>query len=238
MKKQILSFALAVLLACSAFSLSACGGSSFQVPDGELQLYVENTLRKESANRTSFHWDAVHQPDSELHRDIVTLTVDLESTYVTRSFTATVTYQYDRTTDLWSLVDESKWHLTGFALKDSLLGRWEYDGDGTGYINVTEVSGTRLTLDYELSFAPASVGFTAPPDAVLHFNGSATVGDDHAPSGLDDQREMFTFYVDLPQGYRYSTSSGGGDSPMPISFFLDFGEGISTFLGVRVIYDP
>ena len=152
MKKSIALMLLVVVI----LSLTACGGQNKQVPDGFINLDVDEFMQGRSMGKTYIH-SSVHSYDEEARLDDVTVEVRIPDTYADTVYTFTVTYLYNKSSDSWEKAAPIRWGGRFYDYKKDMI-RKTFDGDiyGDKYtLTVTEVNldtGT-ITCEYDLVYS-------------------------------------------------------------------------------------
>ena len=234
MKKQILSFALAVILACSAFSLSACGGSnSKQVPDSVLEREELSELLNRVPDEASLSWHAEHRVDDSAHTDDVDLILTIKGTYGEITYTKSVTYLYDKSSDLWARYQDGSWR-TSTTLYDNLIGTYAYNNQSnSNTITITQVNGDRIDFSYQFIYfgeiRTEYYKWIPPEEMTLSGSATATVG---INAGIiDGDFNAHSDYVPLPEGFYIIDTLKGAQTSVDLYIGGNIFEGISTFGG-------
>lgn len=152
------------------FVCSACGGSGGRVPDSYItQYFMDKFGEYYSQWYSNWNYSTEHSYDTSAHVDTVMISLFREAEYGTCSFQIELKYQYDRSSDLWSLFAESKWpeeEERTYVYNDNILGEYDFAHDTHAWtagkdpraihLNVTSVDQTAVTIecsvDYERSY--------------------------------------------------------------------------------------
>lgn len=139
MRQSVFFFTLILIcLICTA-----CGSSSGKVPDS----YIIKYLQDEELSDMSF--SSKHHYDSKSHIDTVSVTLTKEGLYGSYGSYVELKYQYDRSSDLWTLFDASEFEDATYSFNKNLIGYWdcgEYDSEKI-CLNITAVDSESITLD-------------------------------------------------------------------------------------------
>lgn len=164
--RRNLSFILLIVMLLSSVLLSGCG-SKTEVPDGVIELAVQDELDWATSLQSSFpsyvdpdydryKYVVDHEPNKDAHTDAVTVTLQLSYPYGDRILIGKQTYQYSRSDDLWS---EMNWfwewdELSSTIDSDSITRTWERDFPINYTIIIDSIdfeSGT-VTCSYDFYF--------------------------------------------------------------------------------------
>ena len=125
---------LAFAMVCSLFT--ACGSPDKKVPDSYLVSYLTRRCEEEGEEASDLTFSAKHDYDPSSHIDTVLVTMSEKGHYGTRSFRLEVKYQYNRSSDLWSLFAESEWpDEYVYTFNNNILGEYDFYVDGDRYTN-------------------------------------------------------------------------------------------------------
>ena len=149
--KRMIAFLLAALM---LLSLCACGGGG-GVPDSYISTYIANKCYEEDMDASEWDFSTKHNYDAKSHIDTVLVTLTDEGYYGTRSFQIELKYQYNRSSDLWSLFAESEWedeYAYTYTFNDNILGEWNIDDYGDNIqVTITDIDSTNVTAKCTVS---------------------------------------------------------------------------------------
>lgn len=119
-----------------------------------------------------------HSYDSESHTDSATLLTKAESNYGSYISTCDAIFQYDRSSDTWSVLSAEEWTQPVYTFYDNLVRTWNVGntlgGDRDSYeIEITSVQDDSISLNYKISNIVYGGLFAG--DVLLELSGSATV---------------------------------------------------------------
>ncbi len=141
--KRIIS---CIMVFAMLLSMAACSSSGKRAPDSLLQMQVDKIKSRYALGITS--WNAEHSYDQNAHTDTVTIEAESRGEYGYITTSATAVYQYDSSSDLWSLIRISSWSYPEYTFTKKLLGTHTLDIDmGKATINITKAGKNSVTLN-------------------------------------------------------------------------------------------
>lgn len=150
--KRVCNITIAViLLSVVMVLLMGCGDSSGgEVPDS---LIAELVAQNDYAYLGDYTWSTIHHVDKETHRDRVDIFLGIYAPYAEIVSTCSAVYEYDRSSDLWTLVMHDNWTEPeyNFSFNDALVGEWSLESNGSIYkIAVTEVFPAQISIEFSI----------------------------------------------------------------------------------------
>ena len=149
---------LAVLM---AYACTGCSGEGNGVPEEVVFRHIEEIYNEMVENAecgrleagtepVKFDISYLHDVNKDTHVDVVTVTVIEKGRLGTLTNRITQQYQYDRSSDLWTLIAESEWEGS-MELNEGVLteGLWDYIPDDEAYYD------DRIMLEF-IEFTPDS----------------------------------------------------------------------------------
>lgn len=135
---------LSLLLVCFIFAACGSSGKSIEVPDSYISSYIKQKCNEKYEDYSRMNISTEHNYDSEAHIDTVLVTLTEDGYYGSRSRQLELKYQYNKSSDLWSLFAEDEWPSLYsenciITLYDSVIG--EYIFDDEKYTNQTNFKG-------------------------------------------------------------------------------------------------
>lgn len=125
---------------------SGCGSSQKEVPEALVQELIQESSFAKIGSCT---WEVTHSVNSQTHRDSVDILLTTDCTYGSMVSSCSAVYEYDRSSDLWRLLQQSKWTEPKVSFTSGLIKNWQIDYfDNTYHINVTNISGNKISLEY------------------------------------------------------------------------------------------
>lgn len=150
--KRILCFFLILVLLCTPLTtLTGCSNySSGEVPDS---LIADLVNQNDYAYLGDCEWSIIHHVDEKTHRDQVDIILGIYAPYAEMVSTCSAVYEYDRSSDLWSLVMHDNWSEPeyNFSFNDALIGEWHLESNDSTYdITVTDVYPTQISIEFSI----------------------------------------------------------------------------------------
>lgn len=149
--KSIRNIILVLFLICTALNIfTGCSAAETEVPDSVIYDLVE---KNKYSDLGEYEISVIHHPDEKTHRDRVDIILGIYAPYAEIVSTCSAEYQYDRTSDLWSLIKCEDWSNPdyNFAFTDSLLKTWHIENYGSTYdITVTDVYPTQISIEFSI----------------------------------------------------------------------------------------
>ena len=232
--KRIVILLFGCFICLMAFS--GCDNNSKQVPDSVLQQFVFASdvykSYKEYDSNCRFSWTAKHQTDKSAHTDLVEITINTEGTYMTRKESCSVLYQYDRTSDLWTVIKDGQDWDSEFRFSKALEGEWpitqtnnsgETECIGTLYID--KVDEDEIQLRCEISAYETKAWF---PDTLIQkaFDAKTTTT---VPN--NDECARLVFSIPLPENFRSYSQGHGYSNDITIRLYVSYEEGVYDISG-------
>lgn len=150
--KQIQKLMLFLLLMCIVSNTFAgCGTTVTEVPDS---LIADLVRENEYSDLGECKWYTTHHLDQQAHRDTVDITLGIYAPYAEIISSCSAVYEYDRSSDLWSLIKHDSWSDPdyNFSFNDALVGTWSLENNGSTYdITVTEVYPTQISVEFSIN---------------------------------------------------------------------------------------
>ena len=129
---MIKRMSIALVLLCAALAFSACSHMPEAVPETLLEWEVEDFEKLGLDNYGLGDYDKtktafIHNPDKASHTDAVQIDVSRQYTHGVVKYNNTLTYQYDKSKDLWELIRKDDWRLTSSKVNemDLSLDAWK-----------------------------------------------------------------------------------------------------------------
>lgn len=136
---------IAVILSCSFIG---CGTVQTEVPDAIIQDLVSEN---EYSSLGGYEFYTIHHADEQSHRDTVDVILGIDAPYAEIISQCTAVYEYDRSSDLWSLIGYDGWTDPDYSFNDNLIGTWHCESNGSVYdITVTEVYPTQISVEFSI----------------------------------------------------------------------------------------
>ena len=150
-----------VLCLCIIMCFTGCGGSTGTsqktgiVPDERIEIEVK-TLCEDYSDYLSYSFETKHKPNETTHTDQVEVTTYVEYEYGSYELNYVYHFEYNKTTDLWSVISKTgsktpsiKWK------KEKLTGRWsgiyEFIGNRHSFsIDITDIDKMSLNCSWSL----------------------------------------------------------------------------------------
>ena len=127
---------IAFLLVIIVCMLSACSPVQTEVPESLVRDLVD---MNEYADMGKYTLTITHHPDKETHRDHVDIVISIQTPYAEAVSTCSAVYEYNRSSDLWSLVKCEDWTRPYYNPNDKLIGTWE-TSYGTAEVTFDEIT--------------------------------------------------------------------------------------------------
>lgn len=138
---------IGVLLAILIFGIfTGCGAEGKGVPDTIVFEQVRYQYETLSYYVLSPSYQISHNVDKTTHIDTVTVQMLARGEYGTETDTIYLQYQYNRASDLWTLIAEGEWEKELKLDQEALIGIWELEGDYCEYIYIDEVYENRALM--------------------------------------------------------------------------------------------
>ena len=172
-RRTVLLLTAAMLLTL----LTGCGKSSTEVPEVYLDQAVQEFMEDEYPHRavasdeyTDFNYVAFHDPDKTMHTDSMYFIVSVCFPYGKQNWSAEQVYQYSRSNDYWTEMDEWEWSFDDeYVSNDSIIGNTfsgPLDAKGSNYtvtVDALDYNGSSITCsytihDYSYSYSPDCSG--------------------------------------------------------------------------------
>lgn len=218
MKKRIIFF---LFILCTVLFLSACGKASDEVPESVWLREIDDCNYAEFFDPAiKCTQSAIHNVDKTAHTDLVVISLQAESTYGKVSTYRSVLFQYDKSSDLWSVLRRDDWSKRAYSFNENLEGGWRYEEYDNVYdIWIESVDDDSITLEAQASLSAYNL-FTGTVYCNTRAYGSfdiksnAYIGD--IPLELSDG-----FFVSWSQ-----TKSGENETTTYLNIELDISKGI------------
>lgn len=209
---------LLLLLLAALHLLTGCSTVETEVPDSVVYDLVNEN---EYASLGDAQISLIHHFDEKTHRDSVDVFLGIYAPYAEISFTCSAVYEYDRSSDLWSLVQYDGWSEPDFnyAYTDSLIKTWQIDNYGSTYeIKVTDVYPMQISVEFLVN---ESIHAGLDGDYTWKVSGYGT---------FDMDNGYFEIPLDLPEECYVSwkdTQSGENESVTYLCVWLSPESGIT-----------
>ncbi|MBR6207619.1 MAG: hypothetical protein IKQ69_01340 [Oscillospiraceae bacterium] len=150
--------------------------SRYEVPDERIRIELEDNMEAAYPNCNEYSFYSVHTPDKKLHTDSVNLFVTVDYDFGAYTFSTQMTFQYNKSSDLWERISGGKWENTRIEWKENLFMRvwegvipdWSYDG-ATYTVNVRSTNLAERYMEAWVDFEYHTMGFvnSFTPEEVL-----------------------------------------------------------------------
>ena len=152
MRKRIFYF---FFILSAVLFLAACGNASDEVPESVWLREIDDCDYAEFSDPSiKCTQSAIHNVDKTAHTDLVVISLQAESTYGKVNTYRSVLFQYDKSSDLWSVLKRSDWSERAYSFNDNLEGGWHYEEFGNAYdIWIESVDDGRITLEVQASLS-------------------------------------------------------------------------------------
>ena len=162
--------AFAVVLCLIALvMLTGYSSAGKQVPEKTLEWAVEDYLESLGLGEpNSRNAEIDHDTDAATHTDTVTIQLSADYTYYSIGSTCVTTYEYNKASDLWTVIRDGKWepvHITQYHLPitaEEIIQVLELSGEDYEY---KEYSSEEYFGNSEWWFAKLFLDSGATPDA-------------------------------------------------------------------------
>lgn len=196
-KSKILLFATVLFM----LFIAGCG-SQKTVPDKMLEWEVEEYLKSNKylgGAYTNYDYSVVHSPDKSTNTDTVQINLSITYPHNVTSSIFSATYQYDRSSDLWSVLRGGNWDAPNVLSYDITESAriWQQSFESAGWTVTLEGEGAdyiRQQIDYRKDASGVSFDY---------------------PTQLVDKLEDFWYLSAFKQYYE----AGGSQSFAEIAFF-------------------
>ncbi len=221
------------ILACVAIVIiiiiSSTGNNTKEVPMSLVEQVVMS-CKDFKIDKYAMSFTTSNQYDKDSKIDTVNITITAEGTYGYYKTSCTARYQYDRSSDLWSLISVSDWSKKEYTLKDSIIGKEWYvksttGGDSVYAVKVTSISGAIATVDFSMK---SSV-----------FTGITSENKLCEISCIQDAEIKGTSLIlsaELPDHFYSQKSLGENSNMAEICIFWDLQQGVTSALTDNIIY--
>lgn len=197
-------------------SVSSCGN------DGIPSIVAWN-LVDECDYYDSDFWRARtihHSYDSKSRTDSATLILKAQGNYGNCSSSCDAVFQYNRSSDTWSLLSAKEWTEPSYMFNDELVGKWTVGStlgnkDESYEFEITSVKNDKITLNYKLSKVVYG-GFSG--DALLELSGSTTV---------TYTSNTLWIAIELPEHF-YAQSGPNSSNSTRLCVNLDIARGVDS----------
>lgn len=150
--KKCRNILLVVLTICVITTLlTGCEAAQTEVPEAVLYDLVEEN---EYSDLGECKLSVIHHVDEKSHRDSVDLILGVYAPYAELVFTSSAVYEYDRSSDLWVLLQHDGWSDPdyNFSFNDELVGTWTLNNNESVYeITVTDVYPEQISLEFSIT---------------------------------------------------------------------------------------
>lgn len=220
-----------VLIFALIICFTSCGNESKGVPD-DVAIRSVSECQYAYSNATTY---VTHNKyDSESHLDYVTIVSKSEGKYGYFISTCEAVFQYNRTSDLWSLLDAEPWTRPTYTYNDNLVGKYdvstlsEYQ-EISGYVEILSVTDKEIKLCYDIS-ADLDIVTTLFEELHIEKSGTETVTNsvlDYSPSDLDADIDID---IKLPEGWveAHAFSSDNSDDTISLSLEINLKTGVKS----------
>ena len=222
LKKLVLCLSIVSLL----LSLFSCGGEkgvpdSFAIESAGKCKYVTS---KYPATTNVIH----NKYDSDSYLDYVTIVSKSEGNYGFFVSTREAIFQYDRTSDLWSLFDIEPWTEPDYTFNKRLVGNYDvkgkYDDENIiCHIEIMSVTEQSIQLNYNLS---ADVDIAYEYFEALHIEafGNETLSNGEFYAFVTADNPHLSIPIELPEGY----CDGYHGTDISLILEIDLTRGLQT----------
>lgn len=205
------------LLLCVSVLFSSCG-SQYGVPDDYVMYFVEECEYADSDYESSTQ--VIHSFNEKTHMDSTTVVSTYTGDYGSFITTCEAVFQYDRTSDLWSLVRRSEWSDPEYKYSDSLVGKWNVGSpfglSGDYLIEIISVSDDMIELRCTIS----KTVYDMFENAQLNMSKKATV---------DNSDEWIMVPIELPEHFFvYENGYPSGSNLTDLCVHLDIDKGVTS----------
>ena len=221
-KKLVLYLSIVSLL----FTLFSCGGEK-GVPDA---FAIESAGKcKYVTPKYPSTTDVIHNKyDSESYLDYVTIASKSEGDYGSFVSTRKAIFQYDRTSDLWSLFDIEPWTEPDYTFNKRLVGKYDVKGEVDYeniicHIEILSVTEESIQLKYNLS-ADVDIAFEYFESLHIEVSGKETLSNGEFFVFVTDDNPHLSIPIELPEGY----CDGYHDADISLILEIDLTYGIQT----------
>lgn len=219
-----------VLIFALIICFTACGNESKGVPD-DVAIRSVSECQYAYSNATTY---VTHNKyDSESHLDYVTIVSKSEGKYGYFISTCEAVFQYNRTSDLWSLLDAELWTEPRYTFNDNLVGRYDVstlseDEEISGYVEILSVTDKKIKLCYDIS-GDVDIAFKYFEDLHIEKSGTETL-----VNGVFDEYSSRESYIPvdikLPEGWveAHSFSSDNSDDTISLRLIIGLRTGVKS----------
>ncbi len=221
------------ILACVAIVIIiiifSTGNNTKEVPMSLIEQVVMS-CKDFKTDKYAMSFTTSDQYDKDSKIDTVNITITAEGAYGYYKTSCTARYQYDRSSDLWSLISVSDWSKKEYTLKDSIIGKEWYvksttGGDSVYAVKVTSISGAIATVDLSMK---SSV-----------YTGISSGNKLCEISCIQDAEIKGTSLIlsaELPDHFYSQKSLGENSNMAEIYIFWDLQQGVTSALTDNIIY--
>ncbi len=181
----LIVFLLLSLPGCAVGAGGIGNTAPAEVPESKIRIAMNDRMDRTYPNRNDYYINATHHPDKDTHTDEVDAVVTVDYDYGSYVFTTSMTFEYDKSSDLWSMISGGKMENTHIEWKENDLRR-RWSGvessfwDATYSVDVidTDLSAQQMeaeiefdyhTMDFVNSFTPEDVVKSFPYSGILDF---------------------------------------------------------------------
>lgn len=178
--KKFFYFLLTALL---CFLLIACGNTSFS--NGFSNGVPDSLILREFQIDENQTYKINHDYDSATHIDDVELLITSKGNYGTKTTTFTCSYQYNKSTDLWTVYNEDNTTRNDIITLDakkfigtSFEGRFSQNHKGNYYIkvNALDLDNKTINITYTIIFDDGEILQDTREINIVSFNNETELG--------------------------------------------------------------
>ena len=144
MKKKRL-FLLMLIVIVFAFLFIGCGSEIKGVPDDIVYMEFGEEFESLCSETYNSSYTIRHDVNKQSHIDTVMVEVVSDSEFCSMIESKCFRYQYDRDSDLWSLIDKGEWDGQYDFKKERIIGEWS-SKDGTQCLTIHDIDVERGTI--------------------------------------------------------------------------------------------
>ena len=174
-----------------------------------------------------------HNYSSESHLDQVTLIWYASSTYGYYYSYCNATFQYDRTSDNWYLLQTMDWSSPEYVFGSNLIGIWNVkntfnsNNNSSYQISINKIDNNQISLSYKINEYFYGDLFTGT--VCLELDGSSTI--------YVDSSKYLYIPIQLPANYRANHGGGRITDETDFVIILDISKGIrSAYFSDTLVY--
>jgi len=200
------------------------GSKPMETPDEMINLLVMN-CDDFKPDKYAMSVTSAHRYDEESKIDTVNITITAEGTYGYYMTSCVARYQYDRSSDAWTLLSADEWSKKEYRLSDNIIGReWivgsTSGGDKSQYtVKITSISDNLATVDIKIQ----EMAYAGILTGDIPFELSCTKTGEIVTATIKLQ-------VELPEGFACQTSAGKTSKNATVWIFFDIHKGIRSVL--------